>query len=87
MATDDERLEQLAGAILDGTTVDWTTAESDPALRISASSSISKRSRPSRPCNAFPTRGDISASSNASAAARSATSTARGIRASIAKSR
>ena len=29
MATDDERLEQLAGAILDGSPVDWKTAESD----------------------------------------------------------
>jgi serine/threonine protein kinase len=27
--TDDERLEQLAGAVLDGSPVDWKTAESD----------------------------------------------------------
>ncbi len=75
-------------AVLDGSAIDWNAAESTrtPARLRPRPASESRRRRCRRSPHAG-SRGDTSGFSSASAVARSATSTARGIRGSIARSR
>ena len=88
MSSDDTALAKLAGAILDGTPIDWDAVDSaatpGPPARASPESDRGDRRCSAQEC---PRCGDRCGCSNGSGTERSATCIERGTRGSIARSR